>query len=231
MKTRTSLFLHLLFGIIVVVELSGRLLDRITLEYPVKPLIMIWISACFLIFRKKKEFTPAVLLAFFFSWLGDILLMFSHRSELFFFAGLGGFFLAQLTYIYVFLRFSERGGKGYLQKKWPMGFIFIAYAAGIYALLMPGLEGIMRPVILLYAISLIGMSMAALNRKGRVQRASFLPVFIGSVLFVLSDSMIALNRFYSEFTLAGFWIMLTYISAQYLIMRGLIVEQSASAEG
>ena len=63
--------LHLLFAIIVIIELIGRFVDNIALEYPVKPLIMIWIAVYFLLNRQKKEFTRPVLLAFFFSWLGD----------------------------------------------------------------------------------------------------------------------------------------------------------------
>jgi uncharacterized membrane protein YhhN len=106
-----------------------------------------------------------------------------------------------------------------------IGFLFVGYAAGIVYLLYPGLDGLMKPVIMVYALSLIGMSMAALNRNGRVNRSSFLLVFTGSLLFVLSDSMIALDRFYAEIPLGGLWIMLTYISAQYLIMRGLILEK------
>lgn len=225
MKTRTSILLHLLFLIIVFVELAGRFIENINLEYMVKPLIMIWIATYFLLFRKKKQFTVPVLVAFFFSWVGDNFLMFSGRNELFFYAGVGGFFFAQLTYIYTFTRFSEKGGKGFLQNHLIIGFLFIAYVAGIYYLLYPNLEGLMKPIIFIYALSLIGMSMMALNRNGRVNHPSFLLVFVGSILFVISDSMIALDKFSTEIPRAGFWIMITYISAQYLIMRGLILEK------
>lgn len=225
MKNRSSLFLHLIFAIIVLVELSGRFLDNINLEYMVKPLIMIWVAIYFMIFKRKKTFVVPVLLAFFFSWLGDIFLMFSGKNELFFFAGVGGFFCAQLTYIYIFSRYREKGAKGYLQKNPLLVLVFLAYLGGILILLFPGLEGMMKPIIIVYALSLIGMSMMALNRMGRVGRRSYLLVFVGSILFLLSDSMIALNKFYAEFWLAGFWIMITYIAAQYLIMRGLILEE------
>lgn len=222
MKQRTSLLLHLLLLVIVITELAGRLTGNILLEVPVKPLIMPWMAFYFLLFRRRKDFTAAVLTAFFFSWVGDIMLMFSGRNELFFYAGVGGFFLAQLSYIYTFSKYGEPGGKGFLRHHPAAGLIFLAYLAGIYYLLYPGLEGIMRPVILVYALSLIGMSMMALNRKGRVGPKSFLPVFAGSILFVVSDSLIALDRFYREIPLAGFWIMSTYIAAQYLITRGLV---------
>jgi uncharacterized membrane protein YhhN len=223
MNKQTSLLLHLLLLLIAIIELLGRLLDQINLEYAVKPLIMVWMAAYFLLAKQKRTFTIPVLLAFFFSWLGDLFLMFSggYDNELFFFAGVGAFFLAQLTYIYVFSNYSEYGGRGYLQRHWWLAIPFVAYVLGIYFLLQPGLEGVMRPVILVYALSLMLMSMAALNRRHRVNYKSYLLVFIGSLLFLTSDSMIAINKFYASIPLAGFWIMLFYMSAQYLITRGL----------
>lgn len=225
MKKNTSLTMHLLFSIIVIVELLGRLLDNIRMEYFVKPLIMIWIAVYFLLSARKSTFTIPVLLAFFFSWLGDNLLMLSGKNELFFYAGVGGFFFAQLTYIITFIKFSESGGRGFLQKHPWVSVFFMIYLAGILFLLFPGMEGVMKPVITVYALSLVLMSMMALNRCGRVGARSFRLVFIGSLFFLLSDSMIALNKFHSVLPLAGFLIMITYITAQYMIMRGLILEK------
>lgn len=229
MKKKTSLLLHLVFAVIVMIELTGRLVDNIQMEYFVKPLIMIWMAVYFIIFKKKNTFVLPVLVAFFFSWVGDNFLMLSGKNELFFFAGVGGFFCAQVTYIYVYAKFSEKGGKGFLQKNAWVSLFFIAYVTGMLALLFPGLEGMMKPIITIYAISLILMSMMALNRSGRVGANSFKLVFTGSLLFLLSDSMIAFDKFHSEIPLAGFLIMITYIAAQYLIMRGLILEEELRA--
>ena len=225
MEKRISFLLHLLFVIIVAIELTGRIVGDIRMEYPVKPLIMIWMAIYFLRFRKKMEFTAPVIIAFFFSWVGDIFLMFSGRGEIFFFAGVGGFFLAQISYIYTFAKFSENGGRGYLARNPVIGLLFLGYVAGIFYLLYPVLEGLMKPILLIYALSLIGMSMMALNRQGRVNRNSYLLVFVGSLFFVISDSMIALDKFYHEIPMTGLWIMITYIAAQYMIMRGLLLEQ------
>ena len=224
MNKNTSLILHVILILVALAELGGRLLDNINIEYLAKPLIMVWMALYFLLAVQKKTLILPVLLAFFFSWTGDLFLMFSGRDELFFYAGVGGFFCAQLTYIFVFTKYREAEGQGYLQQNPLVGLFFIAYLAGILVLLFPGLEGIMKPVILVYALSLIGMSMMALNRKLRVSHASFLPVFAGSLFFVASDSMIAIDKFHTQIPMAGFWIMLTYISAQYLIMRGLARE-------
>ena len=222
---KRNVLLHLLFALIVIIELIGRFVDNISLEYPVKPLIMIWIAVFFLLNRQKKEFTRPVLLAFFFSWLGDILLMLSGRNEMLFYAGVGGFFFAQIFYIYTFTVYPNSNVKGLIQKKPLLIFYFLAYLAAIYGFLYSDLDHMMKPVILIYAISLIGMSLMALNRKGRVQKGSFILVFLGSILFVLSDSMIAIDKFHTEIPMAGFLIMITYISAQYMIMRGLILER------
>jgi uncharacterized membrane protein YhhN len=225
MKKNTSLLLHLLFAVIVIIELTGRLVGNIQLEYFVKPLIMIWVAVYFMLFKKKSTFTFPVLIAFFFSWVGDNFLMFSEKNELFFFAGVGGFFCAQVTYIYLFSKYREREGQGYLQRHLWISLFFMAYVAGMLLLLFPGLEGMMKPIITIYALSLMGMSMVALNRSGRVGVTSFKLVFMGSLLFLLSDSMIAFNKFHSAIPLAGFLIMVTYIAAQYMIMRGLILEE------
>jgi len=222
--------LHLLFIIIVVITLAATFLDNITLEFAVKPLIMIWIASYFIVNRNRKDFTVPVLLAFFFSWTGDVLLMFSERNEVFFYAGAGGFFLAQLSYIFVFYRYYEFNVTGLIHKKPALVFIFFAYLAFIYGFLSPYLDGIMKFVILIYAASIIIMSIFALNRNGRVQYRSYLPVFLGSLCFVISDSLLAINMFHTMLPISGFLIMLTYISAQYLIMRGLVIQKPVQTQ-
>jgi uncharacterized membrane protein YhhN len=225
--SRRNTVLNIIFLIIVVLELVGKLLDNITFEYTAKPLIMIWIAVYFLLNTKKKSLMWLVLLAFFFSWLGDMFLMFSggYENEMLFYAGVGGFFFAQLIYISVFLFNSENSIKGFLLRN-PLWFIpLVGYGVLIYYLLYPGLEGIMVPIILVYALSLIAMSLAALNRRDRVGIRSYQLVFIGSLFFVASDSMIAIDKFHSAIPYSGIWIMLTYILAQYLIVRGLLLEK------
>ncbi|MEX0985892.1 MAG: lysoplasmalogenase [Bacteroidales bacterium] len=225
--SRRNSILTIIFTVIVMLVLVGNLLDNVMLEYPVKPLIMIWIAIYFLLNAKKRSFRTGVLLAFFFSWIGDILLMFSgsNDNEMFFFAGVGSFFLAQVAYIFVFLLSTENNIKGLLLRN-PLWFIPLAgYGVLIYMLLYPGLSEVMVPVVMIYAVSLIAMALAALNRRDRVNKRSFHFVFGGSLLFVVSDSLLAIDKFYAELPWSGFLIMLTYIFAQYLIMRGLILER------
>ena len=47
-------------------------------------------------------------------------------------------------------------------------------------------------------------------------------VLLGAVFFVTSDSILAINKFHSPITLATFWIMLTYLIAQFCITYGIL---------
>jgi uncharacterized membrane protein YhhN len=47
-------------------------------------------------------------------------------------------------------------------------------------------------------------------------------VFIGAIVFVLSDSILAVNKFYNPIQKSSFIIMLTYLVAQYLIVNGIL---------
>ena len=64
--------------------------------------------------------------------------------------------------------------------------------------------------------------MTAFNRKNLVNSTSFLLVFIGALIFVVSDSCIAINVFYKPFEFARIAIMSTYTIAQFLIIYGVI---------
>jgi len=51
---------------------------------------------------------------------------------------------------------------------------------------------------------------------------------VGAIFFVLSDSLLAINKFYQTFSMAGVGIMLTYCLAQYFIVRGCVTLDSST---
>jgi uncharacterized membrane protein YhhN len=224
---RKNIILTLIFLVIVAGVLIGKLLDIAMLEYIFRPLIMIWITVCFLLNARKRSFRVGVLIAFFFSWLGDLLLAVpgEGENELFFYAGIGAFFLAQVAYIYVFLFSTENDIKGLLLRN-PLWIIpLVGYGVLFYLYIHYKLEGVNEVIVMVYTATLVGTSMAALNRRDRVNFDSFRLVFAGSIFFLVSDSLMVINKFHTDFQYAGFLNMLTYMSAQYLIMRGLILER------
>ena len=154
--------------------------------------------------------------AIIFSLLGDILLMF--EGEFFFICGLGSFLIAQLCYAWCF----EQQAFGLRKHMWWVGGVLILYGGSLIYILWAGL-GAMKLPVSVYSIAIMLMGFAAFARRGAVSAASFIMVATGAVLFITSDSLIALNTFYKKIPLAGVWIMLTYISAQWFIIRGLLI--------
>jgi uncharacterized membrane protein YhhN len=149
-----------------------------------------------------------------FSLLGDVLLI----GEDYFIFGLGSFLIAQLAYTFAFFR-SNYGQKGWIQKK-PIlaGIVFIYTIAIIYFL--KDSVGELLPAIVVYATVISLMLIAALNRKDVAQKVSFTLVTLGALSFVVSDTLLAVNKFHDSFILANIAVMLTYGIAQYLLVKG-----------
>ena len=80
----------------------------------------------------------------------------------------------------------------------------------------------MRIPVTIYGIVITCMLIAAFNRKNRVNVVSFYFTITGAILFVFSDSCIAINLFYKPFELARMIIMITYILAQLIIIKGVL---------
>ncbi|NOR75300.1 MAG: hypothetical protein GQ525_09085 [Draconibacterium sp.] len=217
--------LYFLFLIIVVGDLTGELLQLKWLDYSFKPFILIWIGGYFLMHAGNidKKVLKLAVFAFLFSWFGDILLMFGKIDFIYFMVGLVSFLIAQIFYISLFLRTINLSGKMPFLKKKPFWLIaYIAFGLIVYTLLYSNLNSALRVAVFVYMVALLGMSAMALNRFGNGHPISFRYIFIGSLLFVLSDTMIAINKFMEPIPYEGIFIMTTYISAQYLIMRGLL---------
>jgi uncharacterized membrane protein YhhN len=228
------LFLHL-YTIASMVEIFARTSGRDDLEMIVKPLLMplliIWFVRSAAIISPLERWT---IIALIFSWGGDVFLLFADKAEYWFMAGLGSFLVGHLCYIQAFRQgpflpakttFGEqappRGLRTILWATLPV----LGFAGLLIWNILPGLGDMMIPV-LVYASVISAMALAALNRYRKVPTYSFSLVSTGALVFVLSDSMIAWNRFHTPFESAGTLIMLTYIAAQLLITTGILAQRS-----
>jgi uncharacterized membrane protein YhhN len=95
----------------------------------------------------------------------------------------------------------------------------ILYGMGILWLLYEGLGDMKLPVTT-YTVVIMTMLLAAINREMKVNRQSYLLVLAGAVIFVVSDSILAINKFAQPFELGRMASMTSYITAQYLIAVG-----------
>ncbi len=149
-----------------------------------------------------------------FSLMGDVLLI----GEDYFVFGLGAFLIAQLAYTFAFIR-SNYSKKGLIQKKPLIAALVFTYTIAIIYFLKDSV-GELFPAIVVYATVISLMLIAALNRKSIAQKESFTLITFGALFFVVSDTLLAINKFYDTFYLANIAVMLTYGIAQYLLVKG-----------
>lgn len=177
-----------------------------------------------------STFHRLILLALLLSWLGDIFLYFSNEmydfyfdKETYFVLGLSSFLIANAVYG---IAFSLRKGKNYiLNKRFYQLVLITGYGAVLLWLLYNQLltESVnYRVPVIAYTIVVLGMLAASLNRFGKVNGVSYMLVFLGSLLFVICASLLAINRFYEKFDFARIFIMIFYVSAQYMIAIGCL---------
>lgn len=219
MLTNTEKQFSILFFIIVLIELiTGNTSTLDNAHYIAKPAIVI--SLIFLFIKTFGSISTSIkritLLALCFSVLGDILLMFVERSPHFFTVGLVAFLLAHIMYIVVFLKHRNK-------QRSLVAFVILllVYASGLFYLLKNGLGDMLIPVIV-YMIVILSMATSAFMRKGSVSTMSYNLVFIGAIFFMISDSILALNKFYQPIPWSNISIMVTYALAQYLIVLGIL---------
>lgn len=196
------------------------------LEYVCKPLMLIVLSSWFFFNSRRvgDRFTLLVQAGLFFSLVGDVALMFQHLDEFNFILGLAAFLIAQLCYILAFIQnIATVGG--------PQG-VLVASILAVPILLFgflfgldikPRLESALLIPVLVYAATITLMGITAAFRYRRTYPVSFWLVFIGALLFIASDCLLATNRFVRPLASANTLIMLTYALAQAGIAAGALV--------
>lgn len=144
--------------------------------------------------------------ALIFSGCGDLLLAF----DLFIY-GVGAFLLAQLSYAWIFKSYWQG-----LQQRWLLTALLSGYVVVMGSILLPNLGDLQLPV-LAYLIVIATMGLLAAQSSLPIRWA-----VIGALLFIVSDSFIAINKFVTPLPMAGFLIMSTYYAAQLMLVNSLL---------
>jgi uncharacterized membrane protein YhhN len=215
--------IFLVFWIIALLDIIGTGFNLQVLHYIFKPLLMPVLIAAVILFTQKTSGRKIIIAALFFSLLGDVFLLLDDKNTLFFIAGLIYFLITHLLYISYFMKIRRNGRSLLRQYPFIIGLI-ILYIAGLLFLLIPKLGNLKIPVIIYACIigTMLFYSLMLPYSINKKVRASFIS---GAILFVISDSLLAINKFYQSFPLAAVFIMLTYCAAQYFIVKGFIKNQ------
>jgi uncharacterized membrane protein YhhN len=162
-----------------------------------------------------------LLTALTFSWIGDIILLFADKGELYFIFGLVAFLLSHLVYIVLFSKQQNTRTNDNKVIFWLGNLVILAYFVFMIDTLFPKLGPLKIPV-LVYAIVITTMLFFAFKSSLKWAVPANNYILFGAIIFVSSDSILAFNKFYAPLNHASFYIMATYCMAQYLIVAGIL---------
>lgn len=219
------------YWIVAILEIISLTFEIDILHQICKPLLMIALLIYFWDksdIRKDEKWVSFVTLALAFSWVGDIMLLFTYKHFLFFFAGLTAFLGAHIVFIIAYRKATFNDELNFTWSFFPL--VVIAYLALMAYLILPYVDSVIQVPITLYALILALMVMIAWYRKNQTTDESFQLVVLGAALFIISDSILAINRFSHTIPYAGVAVMGTYIIAQWLIVNGLLKHRKAKEE-
>jgi uncharacterized membrane protein YhhN len=146
---------------------------------------------------------PELALGLLLSATGDALLAFGGRH---FLHGLVAFLCAHIAYIVCFLRVGRRR-----PAPWA-ALAVLAFSGALLLYLWPGLGGMRTPVVL-YSLAITWMTIASFGVGGMAA--------VGALLFLLSDAVLAVNRFRAPVPLYPYLNWTAYYGGQLLLALAL----------
>lgn len=170
----------------------------------------------------RGQFNPKTLLllaaALAGSLAGDVFLMFQG----FFIPGLVSFLVAHLFYVALF-----KSGQAWFPHRGALA-ATLGIGVAMYAFLWAGgLPPALRAPVAAYVLVIALMAAQAIGRATVLRDAPSLLVAVGAGFFMLSDSLLATNRFVMALPMAQVWVLATYYAAQALIVSGWLASKAS----
>jgi len=207
-----------IFILLSIIYLNCILFNSAILVFYLKPLLILPLIIAVLISTNfANKFI--LLVALIFSWLGDILLLFVFKDAIYFILGLVAFLTAHIFYIVLFTKEIKKVN-GKIQFK--NGLVAIVVYLGTMLLaLIPHLGSLVIPVVV-YAVVISTMLYMAYLLSFYWAKPASIYLLTGSFSFILSDSILAFNKFYHPIPMSDLLIMATYLYAQWALVKSCI---------
>ncbi len=223
-QNRFTLWYFLISIVFIVLENTHVAIPALIAKGLIIPSLMVFYH--FEVRGNYGLFHRIIMTGLFFSWVGDVSLQladgnlpFHFSGDKLFIVGLAAFLITQLIY---FVAFILPKGKNLIFSSRLYQTILVLLFGTVMMYFLYRKLGDMRIPVIAYMVIILMMLLSALNRYGKVNGLSYILVVFGAILFVISDSLIAINRFQMKIDFAGILIMITYVTAQYLIILGCI---------
>jgi len=207
--------LVLLLVLLAALSTATSVLGLPTLHFVFKPLTMlvaiILVAARAYASGAVARFDVCLMAALAASLAGDVFLMLPGN---YFIPGLASFLVAHLFYIALF----RQGVPWFPSRRALLG--TLAIGSVMYAWVWGGLADPVLQVAVAAYVSVIALMVAqAIGRAATVRDAAAKAVGLGACVFMLSDALIAINRFVQPLPLVSLWVLASYYTAQILIVH------------
>jgi uncharacterized membrane protein YhhN len=219
---RTNKILIRLFVAISILYLAAIYLEVTNSRFYLKPLLLLPLMVAAFT-SKTYKFRWFLFTALLFSWIGDILLL----SDQFFIWGLISFLAAHIFYIILFNKELKTAGGKISFKSVPALIIFL-YLITFLSFLLPRLVFGLQIPITVYAIIISMMLYIAYLLSQKWHLPSSLLLLLGATSFLISDSILAIHKFYAPISLSDIIIMVTYLFAQGAIAVACLTRKNIS---
>jgi len=201
LRTKTLLTIGFIAAIAFILS-DQDILALYWLRMVTKPIPVLLMAIYLLLLPGKGRFQWLIILGLIFGVLGDILLEYSPTTFIF---GLIAFLLGHILYIIAFVLDCRRPGLGYA---------IFAYLYGVvlYSFLDIGDMGEMALPVLLYVLVITTMVWRAAARYHAPDsnQDSAKAGFVGALLFLASDSLLAITLFIYHIPFAGVVVIIAY---------------------
>ncbi|SFS75181.1 lysoplasmalogenase [Lutibacter maritimus] len=211
-KTKVT---FLFFVLVSLLDIVGIIFKIPILVYVFKPLIIF--SLIFLYVFSLPKRLKWYVIALEFSFFGDVLLLFN--GELFFILGLISFLLAHILFIKIVI---DRVEKVQLKTVLLASIPFLLIFGLLINTIKDSLNQLLIPVIV-YGLVISAFGTVAFIDFLKTKSKRSLLMLIGAVVFIISDATLAINKFYSPSHFFEILVMVTYVLAQYLIFKSMIL--------
>ena len=166
-------------------------------------------------FETKERTHKFFIVGLAFSASGDFFLGYDPVN--WFVLGLGSFLVAHLFYIFSLKPILP---KAEIIKRLPVIVVYCLYGVGMFSFIYTGLGELFIPVfVYMTVLLLMGITTLLSQRSNKW-------LIIGGISFILSDSLIGLDKFYHEIPYVSAWVMSTYYLAQFSLVKGLFETSS-----
>jgi len=215
----------ILYYALVVVFMLTVIFNLELVHYIVKPTFMVLLMA----FHRNQlperfgTFSKLIQFGLFFSWIGDIALMFDEKMPILFVVGLGAFLVAHVGYFFAFINSIKTSGIPFnFGRAALLGLPFAVFTVPFFLYMKDGLPADLFGPVLAYTVVITIMGIGSAIRSGHAEKKNFQWILIGAILFILSDCVIAINKFVYDFEYDAILNMALYLSGQFMITVGAI---------